>query len=94
MASAFVKAIATHAKSSRRTNTDDMAALCDAYAGSACGTGLTGLVDEAFAALLDHVMDEVQRAPFDRKLSAVCRQGERDFRTCEAFERQQFGLGA
>lgn len=90
MASAFIKKIATHAKSSGSTDTDDVAALCDAYAGSACGVGLHGIVEDAFAALLDEVMAEVQRVPFDRELAAICRQADRDFRACERAEQAAF----
>ncbi len=90
----FIQKIAIHAKSSGHTDTDDVAALCDAYIGFSCGTGLHGMSDDAFAALLDEVMAEVQHAPFDRDLAAVCRQADRDFRACEQAEHRAFALDA
>ncbi len=90
MACAFIRKIAVHAKSSRCADTDDVASLCDVYAGSACGIGLHGMVDDAFAALLDYVMAEIQRAPFDRELAAICRQADRDFNACQRAEQTSF----
>ena len=90
MANAFIRKIAVHAKSGGRTDTDDVAALCDVYAGSACGIGLHGLVDDAFAALLDYVMDDIQQASIDRELAAICRQADRDFNACERAEQAAF----
>jgi hypothetical protein len=39
-------------------------------------------------------MAEVQHAPFDRDLAAVCRQADRDFRACEQAEHRAFALDA